>query len=278
MATWTSGYIQSGSLKMHYQRAGHGQPVIMAHGYSDAGSCWKAYADTLTDHYDVVLIDARGHGKSSNPGEHYTPHDQAADVRALISQLHLAHPFIIGHSMGAWMALAAASTFPAALRGVILEDPPLFIDAPAPRTVTAKTDDGETVVPAMHSWILGIKAMSHHDLIVRAISENPRWRAEEILPWVESKEQFDPNRPEDDPARMVPWQTQMAHVGVPALLICGDTTRGALVNGATAALARTLSPLVEVGFIRGTGHCIRRDAPDAFAAMATDFLKRHKEK
>lgn len=279
MVNWTSGYIQAGPLKMHYQRAGHGQHVIMAHGFSDAGSCWKAYANTLAAHYDVILIDARGHGKSSNPGEHYTPQDQAADVRALISQLHLAHPFLIGHSMGAWMALAAASSYPAALRGVVLEDPPLFLDAPQPPVVKTKTDDdAESVIPAMHSWIMGIKAMSHHDLVVRAIQENPTWRAEEILPWVESKEQFDPNRPADDPARMVPWQTQMAHVGVPTLIVCGDTTKGALVSAAAAAAARGLSPLVEVALIRDTGHCIRRDAPDAYAALVTDFLRRHKEK
>ena len=127
MVNWTSGFIQSGTVKMHYQRAGRGIPVILAHGFSDHGSCWKAFAEPLTADYDVVLIDARGHGQSSNPGHHYTAADQAGDVRALISQLHLAHPFIIGHSMGAGMALAAAATYPAALR-INNADAVLFVD------------------------------------------------------------------------------------------------------------------------------------------------------
>jgi len=270
MVNWTSGYIQSGTVKMHYQRAGKGTPVILAHGFSDHGSCWKAFAEPLTATYDVVLIDARGHGQSSNPGQQYTPADQAGDVRALISQLHLAHPFLIGHSMGAGMALAAAATYPAALRGVILEDPPLV------EWVEPKRQPGEPI-PPMHAWINSIKAMSTDQLIVRCITENPTWRAQEILHWVESKQQFNPDRAPDDPARMTPWKTYMAQLGVPALLIVGDTTRGALVSAETAAIARALSAHLEVGLIRNVGHCIRREAPDAFAAMAVEFLKRHKE-
>ena len=271
MVNWTTGFIQSGTVKMHYQRAGHGIPVIFAHGFSDHGSCWKAIAEPLTAEYDVVLIDARGHGLSSNPGAQYTPSDQAGDVRALISQLHLAHPFVIGHSMGAGMALAAAATFPAALRGVILEDPPLR------EWVEPKPEPAGTI-PPHQVWMNSIKAMTTDQLIRRCITENPTWRAEEILNWVESKEQFNPDRAPDEPSRMTPWKEYMAHVGVPALLVVGDTTRGALVTGETAALARSLNPLLEIGFVRNVGHCIRRDAPDAFAAMVFDFLKRHKDK
>lgn len=270
MVNWTSGFIQSGTVKIHFQRAGHGVPVVFAHGFSDHGSCWKALAEPLTAHYDVVLIDARGHGQSDNPGAHYTPNDQAADVRALISQLHLTHPFIIGHSMGAGMALAAAATYPAALRGVILEDPPL-------REWIEPKKEPDGAIPPMHAWMNSIKAMSTDQLIRRCIMENPTWRAEEILHWVESKEQFNPDRAPDEPARMTPWKEYMAHVGVPALLIVGDTTRGALVNAETAALARSLNPRLEVGLIRNVGHCIRREAPDAFAAMVVEFLQRHKE-
>jgi len=270
MVNWTSGYIQSGTVKMHYQRAGHGIPVILAHGFSDHGSCWKAFAEPLTAAFDVVLIDARGHGQSSNPGRQYTPADQAGDVRALISQLHLAHPFIIGHSMGAGMALAAAATFPAALRGVILEDPPL-------REWVEPKPEPTGTLPPHQVWMNSIKAMTTDQLIRRCINENPTWRAEEILNWVESKEQFNPDRAPDEPSRMTPWKEYMAHVGVPALLIVGDTTRGALVSAETAAIARGLSAHLEVGLIRNVGHCIRREAPDAFAAMAVEFMKRHKE-
>ncbi|MFN5927620.1 MAG: alpha/beta fold hydrolase, partial [Roseiflexaceae bacterium] len=61
--TWQSGYVQSGSVKIRYQRAGRGIPFVMAHGFSDNGDCWKAWAERhFVADYDVVLLDARNHG------------------------------------------------------------------------------------------------------------------------------------------------------------------------------------------------------------------------
>jgi Mrp family chromosome partitioning ATPase len=55
--TWQTGFIQSEDVKIHYYRQGAGVPLIMAHGFSDSGACWQAFAQHFVDEYDVILID-----------------------------------------------------------------------------------------------------------------------------------------------------------------------------------------------------------------------------
>jgi pimeloyl-ACP methyl ester carboxylesterase len=59
MTTWQSATIKSGDVTIRYQRAGNA--IILAHGFSDNGDCWKAFAEPLTATHDVILIDARNH-------------------------------------------------------------------------------------------------------------------------------------------------------------------------------------------------------------------------
>jgi pimeloyl-ACP methyl ester carboxylesterase len=60
---------------------------------------------------------------------------------------------------------------------------------------------------------------------------------------------------------------------MPTLLLVGEPASRVLVTAAEAALARQLSSWVEIGLIRNVGHCIRREAPAAYAALVGDFLK-----
>ncbi|NBO40803.1 MAG: alpha/beta fold hydrolase [Betaproteobacteria bacterium] len=77
MTNWQAGFVQSGALRLHYQRAGQGVPLLLVHGRTDNAACWQAFAEPLTHHYDVVMYDARGHGLSDQPAAHYAPHDLA---------------------------------------------------------------------------------------------------------------------------------------------------------------------------------------------------------
>lgn len=269
MTSWYSASIQSGTVTIHYQRAGHGQPVVMLHGMTDSGDCWKAFADTLTAAYDVVLVDARGHGLSDKTCETVAHVDQVADVHELITQLNLVKPFLIGHSMGAMVAYIAACTYPDVLRAVVLEDPRF-------QAITFDTASKQAEARAnVWAWLDSLRAQSLDVLMRRCISENPTWRAEEIIPWAQSKHAVAARLLWEDERNMVPWQQRMPHLGVPALLMTADVAHGALVSAAAAAAARELSALVEVAHIRHAGHCIRREAPQAYAALVLDYLRRH---
>lgn len=268
--TWQSGFVQSGTVKIRYQRAGSGVPFIMAHGFSDNGNCWKAWAErNFVAQYDVVLLDARNHGQSDRTESHNGGIDRAGDTKALIEQLNLVKPFLIGHSMGADMSLHAATMYPELLRAVILEDPPLW-GVPA---VPLSDAERQANVARFEKWISEMKQTPAPELLMRCIRENPTWRAEELEAWVQSKHEF--GVPVSHRDRSQPWQTLCAQVGVPTLLICSDEQMGSIAPADSVAQARAASSHIEVAHIRNAGHCIRREAPDAFTALVREYVQRH---
>ena len=72
MATWQSGDVTVNGLRLHYTRTGGAKPpVVLAHGFSDDGLCWTPVAEALEADYDVIMVDARGHGRSEAPEQGY---------------------------------------------------------------------------------------------------------------------------------------------------------------------------------------------------------------
>src|SRR5207302_5498122 len=113
MASWPAGDIEVNGLRLHYTRTGGARPpVVLAHGVTDDGLCWAPVAEALAPEYDVIMVDARGHGRSDAPEQGYDPATQAADLAGVIAALNLQKPFVLGHSMGAATTLVMAGTYP----------------------------------------------------------------------------------------------------------------------------------------------------------------------
>ncbi|MBM4412260.1 MAG: alpha/beta hydrolase [Chloroflexi bacterium] len=117
-----------------------------------------------------------------------------------------------------------------------------------------------------------MQGMPLEQLVMRCITENPTWRAEELVAWAESKQQFATKAHHFGPRHFNPWQDLLTALAVPTLLIVSNPARGGLVTAEAAALARSISSHVEVGLIRDAGHCIRRESPVAYMKMVQSFL------
>ena len=113
---------------MHYLRTGNGEkpPVVLCYGFSDNGLCQAPVARELESDYDVFMVDARGHGLIDAPLERYTTEDRADDFAGFVKVLYLQKPAVIGHSMGAFTAAAAAAKYPGLFGKVLLEHPVWF--------------------------------------------------------------------------------------------------------------------------------------------------------
>lgn len=123
-AGWDAGICPANGIDIHYQRTGGDKPSLIAlHGLIGSGACLSPLARALEADFDVILPDARGHGRSSAPEKGYLYSDLAGDVVGLIQQLKLKAPILAGHSMGGMMAAAVASQLATAARAVILIDP-----------------------------------------------------------------------------------------------------------------------------------------------------------
>jgi pimeloyl-ACP methyl ester carboxylesterase len=123
------GTLAVGDVTIAYEVTGSpaDPALLLLHGITDSLHTYDAVAPTLAaDGYRVFAIDHRGHGRSS-PASSYDLHDYAADAVAVIYELIGEAPVIVGHSLGGLVALYIAARYPDRCRGVVLEDPPLFI-------------------------------------------------------------------------------------------------------------------------------------------------------
>jgi non-heme chloroperoxidase len=93
-------------VHLHVREWGNpaGIPILLIHGWSQNHLCWaKQYDSSLAREHRIVAFDLRGHGMSDAPlaPDHYTDGDKwAADVAAIIDQLALDKPILVGWSYG----------------------------------------------------------------------------------------------------------------------------------------------------------------------------------
>jgi non-heme chloroperoxidase len=98
-----------GGLRLHVREWGKadGPPILFIHGWSQNHLCWaRQYESALADEFRLVAYDLRGHGMSEAPLEpgYYTDGKLwAEDVAAIIEELHLGRPVLVGWSYGAFV-------------------------------------------------------------------------------------------------------------------------------------------------------------------------------
>jgi pimeloyl-ACP methyl ester carboxylesterase len=98
--------IEVDGLRIAYERAGEGQPVVLLHGYvGDGPATWRGQIDGLSDEFTVIAWDAPGAGRSSDPLEAFNLADYADCLAASIGRLGLGRPHVAGLSFGGILAL-----------------------------------------------------------------------------------------------------------------------------------------------------------------------------
>src|SRR5262245_52738585 len=121
-----------------------GQPaIVLVHGSAAHTGWWDRIAEDLADAFHVVALDLSGHG-DSGWRESYTGAGWADEVLAVIDECDVAPAVLVGHSLGARVALVAAGQRPEAVSGLMLLDPPIRPPSPdgAPQRAPFRTPGG----------------------------------------------------------------------------------------------------------------------------------------
>lgn len=117
--TNAQGYVQQDGARIWYASYGFGHPVILLHGgLGHSGNWGYQVPAVIASGYRAVLIDSRGHGRSSRDLRPYTYELMASDVLAVMDILHLERASVVGWSDGACTALILAARVPARIAGV----------------------------------------------------------------------------------------------------------------------------------------------------------------
>lgn len=121
------GYnVRANGIRQHLIHfAGTGEQMLLLPGITSPAITWGFVADRLSSNFDVHVLDVRGRGLSEAGDLDYSLNAMAADALAVIEVAGLQKPVVLGHSMGARIAIRAAHIDPARLGRLILVDPPV---------------------------------------------------------------------------------------------------------------------------------------------------------
>jgi pimeloyl-ACP methyl ester carboxylesterase len=111
-ANGKSGYAPVNGIKIWYASFGHGAPVILLHGGLANSNYWGKLVPALARHYRVIVMDSRGHGRSSRDAQPYGYDLMASDVTALMDYLKINKAALVGWSDGAIIGLDIALHHP----------------------------------------------------------------------------------------------------------------------------------------------------------------------
>jgi pimeloyl-ACP methyl ester carboxylesterase len=123
-----SGYADVNGLHLYYEihdrrpsgAAGTGRPLVLLHGgMLTIDLAFAELIPTLASTRRVIGLEMQGHGRTADIDRPITPANSARDVIALLDHLGLERADVLGHSMGAAVALELAVSFPERIGAVV---------------------------------------------------------------------------------------------------------------------------------------------------------------
>jgi pimeloyl-ACP methyl ester carboxylesterase len=114
------GRQRVGDVELHYAIYGKGRPVILLHPGLGHGDYWANQIGPLSQAYQVVVVDLRGHGRSTTSDRPLSYGLMAEDLLGLIQKLHLSKPAVVGWGDGGVVALELALRHPGRIGKLII--------------------------------------------------------------------------------------------------------------------------------------------------------------
>ena len=259
-----------------------GPALLCLHGVLRAGRDFAPLWGHLAPRWQLHALDQRGHGGSEwTPGRYFIA-DYTADAVAVVRDHLEGDVVILGHSLGALVAIGVAAALPNRISGVVLEDPP----SPALLADVLSTP--------WHATWAGMEAISR--LGLRDTSAILRHLSEMRVPAIDGPTRLGDLRDATslrlsarclrdlDPQVFAPlmanrWPegydlvASCAGVSCPALILRGDPALGGMLRRDEAlAMARRMADGIVID-LPGVGHLIHWTATETMARLVLGFLQ-----
>ncbi|MET8565673.1 alpha/beta hydrolase [Streptomyces flaveolus] len=119
--TWSERTVVRDGVRISCRDwGGTGVPVVLLHGLAGHAGEWDAIARYLSPRHRVVAVDQRGHGASERHPRDRSRAAYVADVVAVLDQLALTQPVLVGQSLGGHTAMLTAAAHPDLVRALVL--------------------------------------------------------------------------------------------------------------------------------------------------------------
>jgi pimeloyl-ACP methyl ester carboxylesterase len=247
-ATWDEAEGQTAhvnGIDLYYEIYGSGEPLLLLHGGLANGTYFRNQIPAFAEHYQVIVVDSRGHGRSTFDDQPISYELMASDVLALMDQLKIEKASIVGWSDGAIIGLEIAINHPDRLNKVVAYganyDP-----------TGVRLDVGTN--PYFGAYI----ERAYEDYL--ALSPQPeRW--DEFLANITNMWATEPNYTED----------QLRAITTPFLILDGEEEEAIDLN--QTKLMAELIPNSELILMPDTGHFAMFEQPEEFNQIILDYLE-----
>jgi len=140
-------------VRLSFEQTGIGDPrVIFLHATGFSGSCWRPHAEQLAESMSSVLVDLRGHGRSSKPPEPYRWAYFVDDIVSLLDEGDWRGVILCGHSVGGATAIQVAARRPDRVSALVLVEPVVPEPRGAPREGASESPLIERTRRRRASW------------------------------------------------------------------------------------------------------------------------------
>ncbi len=183
VAALKSGYASVNGIQLYYATVGQGEPVVLLHGGLANSDYWGQQVAALAKHHKVIVVDSRGHGRSTRDSRPYSYDLMSDDVVALLDHLKIAKADIVGWSDGGIIGIDLAIRHPTRVNRI-------FSFAPNTKTSGVKPDTEKNSVFASYIERAGneyrklSKTPDQYDAFVEQISHmwgtQPNWSDEDL--------------------------------------------------------------------------------------------------
>jgi len=108
---------------LFWREAGEGTPVVLLHGAWDDSSQWLSVMETLSQSFHCFAPDLLGFGESDRPQIHHSIDLQVECIAEFLQALRLEKVYLVGHSLGGWIAASYALQYAEQVEGLVLLAP-----------------------------------------------------------------------------------------------------------------------------------------------------------
>ena len=282
------GDVVANGVRLHYVVAGHGEPVVLIHGWPESLVAWNQVIPRLVKAgRRVWAIDYRGAGQSDKPATGYDIDTVARDVHAFIEAEHLADGGrgvdVIGHDIGTWIGHALAVNHPADVRRLVLSEAlvPGLIPPPASGTPDAAAN--------LRGWQFGFNRLEDlPEILIQGrerayltfIFETKSVRRWKIDPATLDEYVREYSTPGTLRAGFDYYRTNFSQAGLAQARVRAEKRLALPIlaigggDGIRDALQKTLQPLasdVQGAVLEDCGHFIPEECPDEFVRAVVAF-------
>lgn len=255
--------VLTNGIRLHVVQGGDARqpPLLLLHGIAERAESWEPVTNELAQQFWLIMPDLRGHHQSDWPETGYALGDYAADVLGVLDAFRINTAFVLGHALGAVIAMVLAVQSPERVRAVVLEDPP-----------------SEQNDHAQHTWLGALLSAKHgtpRQTYVALQGMHPEYgeaewrrRAEWLRATADGPFLAWRQRPNAEGC----FNAILPRIPHPVLLLQADPRNGGVLAPAAVQQACESHARCRVVRFPDTGPAIHRERPAEFVAAAIRFF------